>query len=234
MENSLEASHDASKNPPWPVVVFFLAGVVSAVWVVWLYRWLGTWHRFPNTASTTVCFMMAVVCLRGGHASYRWSLVAGLGCSAVGDAFLMSGGRYFLPGLCSFLAAHICYIVGFTRDSRLGEHKLPFAGWGLYSMILVPCLWPGMAQGLRIPVLLYTLALAGMAAQAASRAISLRRTAAVIGAVGAGLFVISDSALAYQKFREPLKYGHVLVLGTYFAAQAGIALSVILTRRRAR
>jgi uncharacterized membrane protein YhhN len=234
MQNSLEASRDARKNPPWPVVAFFLAGVVSAIWVVVLHRWLGTWHRFPNTASTTVCFMMAVACLREVPSGYRWSLVAGLGCSAVGDAFLMSGGRYFLPGLCSFLSAHICYIVGFTRDSRFGEHKLPFACWGLYSLILVLCLWPGVSQGLRIPVLFYTVALSGMAAQAASRAAGLKETPAVFGAVGAGLFVVSDSLLAYQKFREPLAYGHALVLGTYFAAQAGIALSVIQTRCRAR
>jgi uncharacterized membrane protein YhhN len=49
---------------------------------------------------------------------------------------------------------------------------------------------------------------------------------------GAGLFVVSDSVLAFQRFCHPLEWGRILVLGTYFAAQGGIALSVMLPRDR--
>jgi alkylglycerol monooxygenase len=86
---------------------------------------------------------------------------------------------------------------------------------------------------LRIPVVLYAVALLAMAAQAASRATSRRDAAAILAAVGAALFVVSDSVLAFQRFRHPLACGHVMVLGTYFAAQGGIALSVVLHRDRA-
>ena len=53
------------------------------------------------------------------------------------------------------------------------------------------------------------------------------------GAIGAALFVGSDSVLAYQRFREPLEHGRWLVLGTYFAAQCGIALSVVAYKKTA-
>ena len=50
---------------------------------------------------------------------------------------------------------------------------------------------------------------------------------------GAGLFVVSDSVLAFRRFCHPLEWGRILVLGTYFTAQGGIALSVMLPRDRA-
>ena len=100
-------------------------------------------------------------------------------------------------------------------------------------MVPVPSLWPGVAGSLRIPVVLYAGALLAMAAQVASRAASRRNAAAILAAVGAGLFVVSDSVLAFQRFRHPLASGHVMVLGTYFAAQGGIAISVVPHRDRA-
>jgi uncharacterized membrane protein YhhN len=42
---------------------------------------------------------------------------------------------------------------------------------------------------------------------------------------GALLFVASDSALAWNRFRAEFKSAQAVVLGTYFAAQLLIALS---------
>ena len=64
-----------------------------------------------------------------------------------------------------------------------------------------------------------------MAAQATSRAASRCDAAAIVAAVGAGLFVVSDSVLAFQRFCHPLEWGRILVLETYFAAQGGIGPS---------
>lgn len=60
-----------------------------------------------------------------------------------------------------------------------------------------------------------------------------RDTATIMAAGGAALFVVSDSVLAIQRFGHPLEWGRVIVLGTYFAAQGGIALSVVLHCGRA-
>jgi uncharacterized membrane protein YhhN len=100
-------------------------------------------------------------------------------------------------------------------------------------MVLVRLVWPGVPASLRIPAVLYAVALLAMAAQAASRAASRRDAAAILAAAGAALFVVSDSVLAFQRFRRPLDWGRVVVLGTYFVAQGGIALSVVLHRRKA-
>jgi hypothetical protein len=56
---------------------------------------------------------------------------------------------------------------------------------------------------------------------AAAQFASLRdAAAAILAAVGAGLFVVSDSVLAFQCFLHPLEWGHVVVVSAYFAAQS--------------
>ena len=224
--------HNAN-NLGWPPLLFVSAAAVSAVWVAGSRAWFSSWHGFPNTASTTLLFLAgAATANRDVPTPYKWGIVAGLGFSAMGDAFLMLHRGYFVAGLASFLVAHLCYLWAFTHDSRLAGRKVPFLVWGVWGMVLVPLLWPGVAGSLRIPGVLYAGALLAMAAQAASRAASRRDAAAILAAVGAALFVVSDSALAFQRFRHPLAWGRVLVLGTYFAAQGGIALSVVMYRGR--
>lgn len=228
-----QLSTNTPKGIRWLSLFLIAVAAISAVWVLGARCCLPTWAGFPNTASTTLLFLLsAVAAHRGVPARYRWSIVAGLACSAAGDAFLMLSGDYFVAGLGSFLAAHACYLWALTGDSRLAGHKLPFVLWGMCGVVLVPWLWPGVAGSLRIPVLLYALALLAMAAQAASRAASRPDAAAILAAAGAGLFVVSDAVLAFQRFRHPLEWGRLLVLGTYFAAQGGIALSVVLYRDR--
>ena len=215
----------------WLSQFFICAAGVSAVWVAGSRAWFPTWQGLPNTPLTTLLLLAgAAGAKRHVPPCYRWSIVAGLGCSALGDALLGLGRDWFVAGLGSFLAAHLCYLWAFTQDSRLAEHKLPFVLWGVWGMALLPLLWPGVEARLRIPVVLYTVAIVAMAAQAASRAASRRDAPAILAAVGAALFVVSDSVLAFQRFRHPLDWGRVMVLGTYFAAQGGIALSVVLRR----
>ncbi len=229
--------HDSHRNNTlgsgWLSLLMLSAAAVSAIWVVGSRPGFPTWQGFPNTASTTLLLVVgAAAAKRGVSVRYKWSVVAGLVCSALGDAFLMVPGDYFVAGLTSFLAAHICYLWAFTGDSRLAERILPFVVWGIWGIVVVAWLWSGVAGPLRIPVVLYATALVAMAAQAASRAASRRDAPAIVAAVGAGLFVVSDSVLSFQRFCHPLEWGRVLVLGTYFTAQAGIALSVMLPRDR--
>lgn len=228
MQNKDAEGRQSTKVFGWLSLFAGFVALGSAGWVLGLRHGLSGWHGFPNTASTTL-LMLAVAAINiDAPPRYKWSIVAGLGFSTAGDALLMHSSDYFVPGLFGFLGAHLCYLWAFTRDSRLAGRRLPFVLWGGIGMVLLPCVWPGVAGPLRLPVVLYATALLVMAAQAAGRALVRRDTASVLGAIGAALFVVSDSILAFQRFRHPLEWGGVLVLGTYFAAQSGIALSVLL------
>ena len=76
---------------------------------------------------------------------------------------------------------------------------------------------------MRVPVIIYALALGAMAAQAVSRARQLSATPQEIGArqaaIGGLLFLVSDTVLAYGRFRWDIPFNALWVLGTYYAAQ---------------
>ena len=89
----------------------------------------------------------------------RWLLV-GLGLSLCGDVALLWPQQGFLPGLVSFLLAHLAYLVGFARVQRLGARVLPFVVYAGVAGAILWQLWPGVPAALRGPVAVYVLALA--------------------------------------------------------------------------
>lgn len=151
----------------------------------------------------------------------RW-LLAGLVLSLAGDVALLWPQQGFLPGLLSFLLAHLAYLSGFARVQRLGARALPFAGYAVLAGLILWQLWPGVPAALRLPVAVYVVALAAMAAQAAV----LWRCGAPRGrwlAIGGALFVASDALLATHKFAGPLPLASLWILASYWSAQWCIA-----------
>lgn len=151
----------------------------------------------------------------------RWVLI-GLLCSLAGDVALMWPQQGFLPGLLSFLLAHLAYLWAMTRTQRLAAKPLPFVAYGLVAAATLALLWPGVPAALRMPVLAYVLCLAAMAAQAAVLWRSGTERGAVL-ALGGMLFMASDALLATNKFAGPLPMASLWVLGTYWSAQWCIA-----------
>lgn len=151
----------------------------------------------------------------------RWILV-GLVCSLAGDVFLMWP-QGFLPGLVSFLLAHLAYIVAFTRGVRLAARPLPFVAYAAVAAAILSQLWPGVPEALRLPVLAYVACLAAMAAQAGvlwliSRG-GAREALARNAALGGLLFMTSDALLAFNKFHAPVPLSALWILLTYWVAQ---------------
>jgi alkylglycerol monooxygenase len=149
-------------------------------------------------------------------------LMGGLAFSLVGDTFLMFPG-FFIPGLVSFLIAHLFYIAVFKQGlawfpSRPALFMTLALGAAMYAF-----LYDGLDPVLKIAVAAYVVVIALMAAQAMGRATVLRDKAAVAVAVGAGFFMLSDSLLATNKFAFPLPMAQFWVLATYYVAQLLIA-----------
>ena len=149
-------------------------------------------------------------------------LLAGLTCSLVGDGFLMVTG-FFVPGLVSFLVAHLFYIAMFKQGVPwLPSWRALLATLGTGSAIY-GLLFPSLNATLRIAVAAYVAVIALMAAQAIGRAAWLRDKAAVAAAIGACFFMLSDSLLAMNKFAVQFPMAQFLVLATYYVAQILIA-----------
>lgn len=158
-------------------------------------------------------------------AFYAWMIVGGLMFSLVGDVLLMLPSDRFAVGLASFLVAHLFYIVAFAADAGFGSAPLALLPFVLGSAALYPLLRPKLGR-LEIPVLLYMLVISVMAWQAVARWLAIGQLGALLASIGAVLFVISDAALALNRFHRPTPAAPVWKRSTYFGGQWLIGLSI--------
>jgi len=161
-----------------------------------------------------------------------WLLGAALVGSLAGDAFLMVEG-FFIPGLVSFLLAHVAYIALFRQGVAWFPRPLALVATLGVGGAMYAFLWQGgLPVELRIPVAVYVTVIALMAAQAIGRAAVLGDRTARQVALGACFFMLSDSLLATNRFVQPLPLAQVWVLATYYAAQAFIVHGMVLGLRQ--
>lgn len=175
---------------------------------------------------TTALILALAVLAPNADPRYQLAIGAGLALSLAGDVFLMLPRDRFLPGLVSFLLAHVAYLIAFTSGPRYEAAAAPFVAFGLVGAAIFALLWPGLSRRLRVPVAVYVVVITLMAGVALARWLEFGGWAALTAAVGAGLFVMSDALLALDRFRWSFSAARAAVLGTYWAAQYLIAVSV--------
>lgn len=200
-------------------------------------RWL---HYVCKPLATAALLAMAAFAIAPVSSRYRLAIVVGLTLSLAGDVLLMLPQDRFVAGLVCFLLAHCAYLVAFTDGVRLVARPLIWFICLALAGLIVALLWPGLPGVLRVPVTAYAVVLASMAAQAITWAQVLTADAgsglaraARLAALGGMLFIVSDTLLAYGRFRgadaglNPA-LAPLWVLGSYYAAQWCIARSVDL------
>lgn len=187
--------------------------------------------------------------------SYSRRICTGLVFSMIGDACLVYKEDYFIFGIASFGIAHLIYLSAFgIKPFNL---RLAWALTGcaiMASALYVPHI---KSYVLKVAVPIYMLLLLSMLWRAISRldlfsTPSTNTTNSLTSAsstsqltpssttaanewswtkkcctLGALFFVISDSILSFDLFICNIPYSHPMVMLTYYAAQLGIALSVI-------
>ena len=160
---------------------------------------------------------------------YRYSryILTGLIFSCLGDACLVWKESYFELGIGMFAVAQVCYSFAFGWR--------PFNPYALTVVSALACLVYSYVSINLKGVMLYLVAayitvIATMAWRAVARVQlfdDLWTWTKLCGCAGAIAFVLSDTILAFDKFVVALPYAHPLIMLTYYAAQFGIALSVV-------
>lgn len=203
---------------------------------------LADWYAVTRDARRLeyLCKPAAMVALMGAAMALepevddrRVAFVIALGLSLLGDVFLMLRRErngvvekgMFVPGLASFLVAHLAYIVGFQIDGgpvwlvllllvliRVGS--LPI------SVRLLASIEEKGLRELTVPVRSYALVISGMVAAAIA-------TAEPLAIVGAVLFFFSDLLIAWSRFMTPLRWAPLAIIVSYHLGQAGLVLSLI-------
>ncbi|KAJ1941442.1 hypothetical protein EC988_006757 [Linderina pennispora] len=181
--------------------------------IYYLFAVVNSWQTVKYAVKPTTTLLIAYPTISGSRTAFY-----GLLLSTLGDIFLMIPREdMFVPGLLSFLVAHILYISAFSARWRMSWSIVPLSA---YSAIMVNLLYPGIAKeeaAVQIGVVVYVLVITAMVYKA-----SLTGSGTLI--FGTILFAISDSVLAWNKFIAVQQWGEFTVMLTYYAAQLCISL----------
>jgi uncharacterized membrane protein YhhN len=159
------------------------------------------------------------------HTRRAW-FVAALVCSLAGDVLLMLPKDLFVPGLAAFLVGHVCYVVGLwthgpTAVALVVAIVVVIAVVApLGRRILTSVAQAGEPGGLRGAVAGYMVVISAMLASALA-------SGNLLAAVGATLFVASDSMIAWDRFVRRFAWAPVAIMVTYHLGQAGLVLSLL-------
>lgn len=141
--------------------------------------------------------------------------------------FVNKSENYFILGLIAFLIGHLFYIFVFSRKIALKNLQSLFTFVLVsycigYFMILKPHL-----DSLLLPVLVYMIVILLMAISAYLRKQQVTSKSFNLVLIGALLFVISDSLLAFNKFHKTFEYASFLIMLTYSFAQYFIVFGLL-------
>lgn len=175
----------------------------------------GSWA--VKAAPILLAALVAVLNLKGRE---RIFITAGFIFSASGD-ILLNLENMFLPGLASFLIAHLLYISAFLsrfvhRRSGYFRVAVPLVAVILLYLYMIP-----LEEHLMIPVSAYIIVITVMMITAAFRGGS------VLVYYGAVFFMISDAIIAVNKFVQPVENASYLIMISYYLAQYLILTGLI-------
>ena len=165
---------------------------------------------------------MPVLEMRAEYSSYAYLIVTGLIFSLLGDLYLLFPEKYFNNGLYSFLVAHLLYIIAFNQ--LVSEYCFGIASVIIVLLLIgIKVLSPKLG-GMKYLVFLYMIVISAML----FFGVNVDRQSGVISyvSIGAILFTISDTILAFNKFNKKIKFAEPIILSTYFVAQLLFSLSI--------
>jgi len=197
------------------IEILSLLVLISAI-VAIIYRQKRNQNMYSifKPLTTLLIISIATLIFYKTESTYSIIILVALTFSLIGDVFLISD-KYFLPGLASFLIAHICFIIGFTSLYGFNYSLTPLIPLlligGGYFMYLKKDL-----NEFSLPVLVYIGVILVMNWQAINLIMSNDNEIFYALAAGSILFSLSDSILAYNKFKKPFKSAEPLILSTYW------------------
>lgn len=163
------------------------------------------------------------------HGRIRAILSLGLVLSAIGDVLLALDGL-FVQGLVAFLLAQITYTVLFLTQSRWQTGRLPWATLIIVYALLCTLFIVPQAGDMTLPITAYMIAISLMAIAAGFRA----DPQFLWVAIGALVFMVSDTLIAVNQFVAPFAYSGIAVMTTYYIAQLLICLGIVRHCRSAK
>ncbi|WP_426415073.1 lysoplasmalogenase [Aestuariirhabdus sp. LZHN29] len=209
--------------PPYRSATWIAFAILALSYLVTL-----GWQPFPFDFLLKALPIWILAWLVLGARSDARQLWVGIGLlfSSVGD--LLLAWNQFVPGLGSFLVAHLFYIAALARRPRLSAPRIVLAlAMVVATGTLVAQLLPLLGE-MRVPVVVYIGVIVTMALCAL-----LGEGNHPLVAMGALLFLLSDSMIAIDRFMSPLPLASLWIMLTYYSAQYFIARGALSQQKTA-
>lgn len=181
-------------------------------------NWLPSMDWAPKIIPILLLLGYVAVSIQG---LVRNLLLIGLGFSLLGDILLSLNGL-FIQGLGAFLVAQLTYAGLFFSQARISKAGISFAA--IIITLVTVAAWQILPHtgDLKGVVLAYMVAISTMAISAGLRDDPFF----LFTAMGASIFVLSDTLIAINKFIVPFEWAGVGIMTTYYLAQLMITLGV--------
>ncbi|MFT7683517.1 MAG: putative membrane protein YhhN [Moritella dasanensis] len=184
------------------------------------------WLFYIFKPVTTLAIASLCWYLAPEFSDYVWLILLGLLLSTLGDIFLMLPKDRFIPGLLSFLVAHVAYIIAFSMQLELTYTWALITPLILVAALYLTLLWSSLAE-MKAPVFVYMSIIVIMAWVSGERYFGLDSSASLYAFIGAIVFLFSDATLAFDRFKKQFHSAYGVIIVSYYLAQYFIALSVI-------
>jgi len=171
-------------------------------------------------------FIWAALSFGALESGYGQWILAGLGCSLLGDALLIPEGRgtAFLLGIGAFLLGHVAYGVAFAGlGQSVAALVVAAAVVSILAIVVLRWLHPHVPADLRVPVLAYVVVISAMVALSVGAAVAGAFVGVTIGAIA---FAVSDVSVARDRFVAPGFGNSAWGLPLYFLSQHVLAMTV--------
>lgn len=171
--------------------------------------------------------------LLAGESAIPKSIFGALIFSWVGDIFLLFD-DYFIAGLLAFLVGHVFYIRAFLRASTKSKNSTTYVVTSTIAVVTFLVIFLSKIQSklgdMTMPVFIYAIVISVMLWIALNRKNKTNPKSFLLTAIGAALFVLSDSLIAWNLFHSSIIYADLLIMSTYLAAQALIVSGLVASR----
>ncbi len=189
------------------ITIFLFAGIIFcyAVYIE---------NDLLRTISKPIPLLILLFLLKP-NSKFKKLIFVGFIFSLFGDIFLMKVVDMFILGLASFLIAHIFYIIAFSKREKSFKFlsSIPFY---FIAAVLAYYFYPHL-EDMLYPVFIYIFVIMTMV----WRAFLQRKynNAAIFALIGASIFAISDSNIAFTKFIQDYEYSKIVTIILYWSAQ---------------
>ncbi|QVK16751.1 lysoplasmalogenase [Mycoplasmatota bacterium] len=164
----------------------------------------------------------------------NYYIIIALVCGFLGDVFLLWASKqsFLLIGLLAFLTGHIFYILVFLNSTQY-LNTVPYH----FYIFLIPYLLLGIyilkqlfpvIKLMKIPTTIYMSIIIIMSFTSLTRMFSVPFLSFLLTFIGSLCFLLSDTILAFDLFKQHKKYNDVYVMSTYILAQFLIILGLII------